>query len=137
MVCYPPVSISTSPALTNPQLRDNLLRRGCEGGEDAARGLSDSVRNYIRRHVPGASHIHRIMARIYANISELSRALGRGDDAVNRETVNAFVQGFTSSQLLFDFIDTGTEEQGAEKLRGKVAVEPSGAVVANRNEPGL
>ncbi|KAI9764317.1 MAG: hypothetical protein M1840_008535 [Geoglossum simile] len=96
---------------------ENLVRRGREGGKEVARTLSDSVRNYIRQHIPNISPIFHITVRIFASATELSRVLGRNDDVGNRETVNAFIQGFASSHLLFDFIHIEDEEQGAGKLR--------------------
>ncbi|KAI9773725.1 MAG: hypothetical protein M1839_002023 [Geoglossum umbratile] len=117
-------------------LRENFLRQGREGGKEAARKFSDSIRDHIRQHIPNLSHILRITARIYVNVSELSRVLGRGDEAGNRETVAAFVQGFTNTQLLFDFIDIETEEQGAEKMKGKKLTESLAVAVANHGNAG-
>ncbi|KAH0537757.1 hypothetical protein FGG08_005505 [Glutinoglossum americanum] len=76
---------------------------------EAALRLADDARDYVQGYIAGISYI---TARIYVNVSELPRALGRGGEVVNRGIVDAFVQGFNSDQLLFDFIDRGLKKSG-------------------------
>ena len=60
------------------------------------------------------------MVRVYANFAGLSKKLVRV--GISRSVVDlaAFASGFTRSQPLFDFVDAGSDKEGADyKIRGK------------------
>ncbi|MCJ1477314.1 hypothetical protein MMC13_005985 [Lambiella insularis] len=102
-----------------------LLKAGAEGGAEAARLLLESVKTHIQELDDGVSSVYagatqwRVMVRVYANFTGLSAALLRAGFGKSINDLIKFAGGFTRGQPLFDFVDAGTEKEGADhKIRG-------------------
>ncbi|EED21150.1 conserved hypothetical protein [Talaromyces stipitatus ATCC 10500] len=96
--------------------KEHLIKAGTEGGVKAARLLSDSIKALLPPDLPDNC---RIMVRIYANILGLSHTLARAQ-LVGQEarSYSGFTSSFTRAQDLFDFVDAGTQKEGADyKIR--------------------
>lgn len=95
---------------------DNLIRAGGDGGKQAAKLLNDIVRNSLRYR--GLEHC-RIMVRIYANLSGLSKACCKaGLCGPEKRSLAPFVAAFNRSTDLMDFVDAGELKENADfKIR--------------------
>ena len=87
----------------------DLLSQGEKGGKDAATALSNSLYNFASENL-GHLESPKLVARIYANFTFLSEALVRHKIIDRTSTFHEFVQGFNSTKLLFDFVDTGPKK---------------------------
>lgn len=99
------------------QFKEHLIRAGSDGGVQAARLLSDSIKTLLP---PEIADNCRVMVRIYANVLGLSKTLARahllGHEA---RALSPFASSFTRAQDLFDYIDAGDKKEGADyKIRG-------------------
>jgi hypothetical protein len=106
--------------------REQLIRKGLEGGVDAAQLLQQEVKDCLSRLDSDANRC-RIMIRVYANLKGLSKALALagGQAGLEARSLAPFTSSFTRSQELFDFVDAGDKREGAEfKIRGKIMLKP-------------
>jgi hypothetical protein len=70
--------------------------------------------------MPYLSHDIRIVVRIYANTKGLARACALARIVESPSYVEQFAKGFTQSQPLFDFVDTGEGKERADyKIKGR------------------
>lgn len=99
---------------------DDFTKIGVEGGSNAAQALHTSIKNSYAESEDDLDQC-RVMARVYANLVELSKASARNKLAgPHQRSLAPFATGFTHAQDLFDFIDTTDEEAGAaSKIRGR------------------
>jgi hypothetical protein len=105
--------------------REQLVKKGLEGGVDAAQFLLQEVKNCLSRLDSDADRC-RIMVRVYANLKGLSKALALagGQAGLEARSLAPFTSSFTRSQELFDFVDAGDKKEGVEfKIRGKSHVQ--------------
>ena len=103
---------------------DNLLRKGEQGGHEAAGYLWNAVREYITTKVPEISS-PKITTRVYANVRGLSEALYKSGIIERPSIFEEFARGFTGSKQLFDFIDVGMgKDRADDKLGGMRAAIP-------------
>jgi len=95
---------------------DDLISNGGEGGQRAAQLLNDAVRSSLRSR--GLDHC-RIMVRVYANVSGLSKALSKVKLAgPEKRSITPFMASFNRSNDLFDFVDAGDLKENADfKIR--------------------
>ena len=95
---------------------DDLVSGGAEGGQKAAALLNDAVKSSLRSR--GLDHC-RIMVRVYANLSGLSKALSKVKLAgPEKRSLAPFVASFNRSNDLFDFVDAGDLKENADfKIR--------------------
>ncbi|KAI9774907.1 MAG: hypothetical protein M1840_000123 [Geoglossum simile] len=93
---------------------DKFLQKAEEGGKEAGSILSYSLREFIQREMPYLSHDIRIVVRIYANTKGLARACALARIVESPSYVEQFAKGFTQSQPLFDFVDTGEGKERAD-----------------------
>ena len=95
---------------------DDLVSRGAEGGQEAARILNDVVKSSLRSR--GLDHC-RIMVRVYANLAGLSKALSKVKLAgPEKRSLAPFTASFNRSNELFDFVDAGELKENADfKIR--------------------
>ncbi|KAH0547914.1 hypothetical protein GP486_008345 [Trichoglossum hirsutum] len=99
---------------------DRFLQKAEEGGKEAAGMLSFSLRESIQRSMPSLSHDIRIVVRVYANTKGLARACALAGIVASPAVMEQFARGFTQSQPLFDFVDTGEGKERADyKIKGK------------------
>jgi hypothetical protein len=100
------------------QFKEDLIRKGPEGGADAAQLLQQHILECISRFdsVDECS----IIVRIYANLQGISKALARiGQAGHEARSLAPFTSSFTRSQELFDFIDTGDQKETVySKIKG-------------------
>lgn len=95
---------------------DDLVSNGIDGGQQAATLLNNAIKSSLRNH--GLDHC-RIIVRIYANLSGLSKALSKVKLAgPEKRSLAPFVASFNRSNELFDFIDAGELKENADfKIR--------------------
>jgi hypothetical protein len=102
------------------QFKEHFLKNGSEGGINAARELSDSVRELMHSTMGIQAEQCRIMVRVYANVLGLSKALARaGLMGHEARSLSPFTSSFTRAQELFDFVDAAEKKEGSDfKIRG-------------------
>ena len=95
---------------------DDLVTNGIDGGQRAAQLLNDAIKSSLRSR--GLEHC-RIMVRVYANLSGLSKALSKVKLAgPEKRSLAPFVASFNRSNDLFDFVDAGELKENADfKIR--------------------
>lgn len=95
---------------------DDLVGSGPEGGANTAQSLDTVVKSSLR--AKGLDNC-RIMVRIYANLSGLSKALSKVKLAgPEKRSLIPFVANFNRSNELFDFVDAGELKENADfKIR--------------------
>lgn len=87
----------------------------------AARKLNDAIDRYMDQNVPKVLS-RRVIVRIYANITNLSKQLGKVKlTGLEKRSLADFTAGFTRAMSLFDFVDTLDDEGTKFKIRGTVA----------------
>ncbi|KAJ5097007.1 Zinc finger CCCH-type [Penicillium angulare] len=99
--------------------KEHFLKAGSEGGINAARALSDSIREMMHSTMGMQADQCRIMVRVYANILGLSKVLARaGMVGHEARSLSPFTSSFTRSQDLFDFVDAAEKKEGSDyKIR--------------------
>ena len=101
------------------QFDEQFLKKGEQGGKEAAGLLWGSVRDYIRRENPELPSDIRIVTRIYANLKGLSEACYKAGLVERASLIEDFARGFTGSKQLFDYIDVGSgKDRADDKLTG-------------------
>ncbi|KAF2836674.1 hypothetical protein M501DRAFT_1018561 [Patellaria atrata CBS 101060] len=97
---------------------DHLILAGPEGGINAGQLLNAAVRDSLARLDVDANEC-RIMVRVYANLSGLSRTLAKRKlIPTDKRSLAPFVAGFNRSQDFFDFVDADEKKEGADfKIR--------------------
>ena len=95
---------------------DELIASGAEGGQRAAHLLNQAVQDSLRSR--GLDHC-RVMVRVYANLTGLSKALSKCKLAgPEKRSLAPFVADFNRSNELFDFVDAGELKENADfKIR--------------------
>jgi|TARA_R110002003_G_scaffold878_13_gene21772 hypothetical protein len=85
--------------------------------------LSDAVEKYLHQSVPEARNA-RVVVRIYADLTNLSKQLGKSKLAgLEKRSLAPFSAAFTRAISLFDFVDALDEEGTKFKIRGMFATE--------------
>ncbi|KAJ5166754.1 uncharacterized protein N7482_005535 [Penicillium canariense] len=99
--------------------KEHFLKAGAEGGIDAARELSDSVKELMHSTMGMQADQCRIMVRVYANTLGLSKALARaGLCGHEARSLAPFISAFNRAQDLFDFVDAAEKKEGSDfKIR--------------------
>ncbi|KAF2874591.1 hypothetical protein BDV95DRAFT_487915 [Massariosphaeria phaeospora] len=96
---------------------DEFIRDKEEGGMRAARMLNVAVDDYLRDAIPGARDA-RVIVRIYADLTNLSRLLAKSKlVGLEKRSLAPFTAGFTRAINHFDFIDALDEEGTKFKIR--------------------
>lgn len=95
---------------------DDLVSSGADGGQRAAHLLNRAVKDSLRNH--GLDNC-RVMVRIYANVSGLSKALSKVKLAgAEKRSLSPFIANFNRSNEMFDFVDAGEMKENADyKIR--------------------
>lgn len=122
------------------------MKNGGEGGINAARELSDSIRELMHSTIGMQAEQCQIMVRVYANVLGLSKVLARaGLVGHEARSLSPFTSSFTRAQALFDFVDAAEKKEGSDyKIRGIEQFAPSNIVVhgliralKSRNVPSI
>lgn len=83
----------------------------------AARMLNDAVEKYLQQNIPKAQSA-RIIVRIYADLTNLSKQLARSKvSGLEKRSIAPFSAAFTRTMSLFDFVDALDEEGCKLKIR--------------------
>ena len=91
---------------------DDLVSNGADGGQKAAALLNAAITGSLRSR--GLEHC-RIMVRVYANLSGLSKVLSTVKLAgPEKRSLAPFVSSFNRSNDLFDFVDAGELKENAD-----------------------
>lgn len=86
----------------------------------AARMLHEVVEKHLRETLPDTAGISRIVVRVYADLTGLSKNLAKSKlVGLEKRSLAAFAAGFTRAMSLFDFVDALDEEGTKFKIRGK------------------
>jgi hypothetical protein len=100
------------------QFHEEYIRQGLEGGKKAANAL----RNAALEQCPNIPDDVEVIAKIFANVSGLAKAMKRVGVLDNPEDLREFTLGFTQGKASFDFIDVGHGKERADsKIRGMLA----------------
>ena len=89
----------------------DLLSKAEKGGKDAANAIFDIVAAFAAEHL---RHLDspKIVTRIYCNVKSLSDTLAKLKIIDRPSVFEDFLRGLNSTQLLFDFVDSGTLPDG-------------------------
>ncbi|VUC26772.1 unnamed protein product [Clonostachys rosea] len=99
---------------------NDYLRRGENGGEDAADALQEALAHYVRE-LGGIPDNAGIMVKAFANLGGLGRALVRDRVLQDAGQLREFASGFSNRKALFDFIDVGSGKERADhKIRENI-----------------
>ncbi|KAK0634678.1 hypothetical protein B0T17DRAFT_586418 [Bombardia bombarda] len=93
--------------------KESFIRQGLEGGKKAAYALRTAILKECGQHATGVE----VIAKAYANLSRLGRAMRRDGSIDNEADFKDFTLGFTQGKATFDFIDVG---QGKERADNKI-----------------
>lgn len=93
---------------------DQYIRGGEEGGRDAANKLAGDLGAYISESLPNVVS-PKTVVRIFANLKELGRNYHQAGIIDSASVIDEFVRGFNASGLLFDLVDVGEGNGGAEE----------------------
>lgn len=87
----------------------DLLTDGELGGKEAANLLQASLTDFVDCHLPELES-YRIVVKVYADVSSLADILLKCREINAATQLQAFIRGFNSTKLLFDFIDVGPKK---------------------------
>ncbi|CRG89670.1 hypothetical protein PISL3812_06709 [Talaromyces islandicus] len=100
--------------------RDKYIKAGASGGVSAAQNMNSVIKDMLQSRLsPSEVDQCRVMVRIYANLSGLSKSLAKaGLVGQEARSLAPFTSSFTRAQDLFDFVDAGDKKDGADfKIR--------------------
>ena len=98
---------------------DQLVREGGEGGEQASRALRDALLDYLQ-HDPEIPAHTKLVIRVFANISGLAMEYAKQGILSDPGFFIRFVRGFNGANALCDYIDAGSDKEGADtKIKGE------------------
>ncbi|ROT42488.1 hypothetical protein SODALDRAFT_374815 [Sodiomyces alkalinus F11] len=90
-----------------------FLRQGIEGGKKAAYALRAEIAGLCGKPADDVE----VIAKVYANLNGLSRAMQRHGVVEKDSDFKDFTLGFTQAKASFDFVDVG---QGKERADSKI-----------------
>ncbi|KAL0470197.1 hypothetical protein QR685DRAFT_246664 [Neurospora intermedia] len=93
--------------------KEALIRQGVEGGKKAAYAL----RSAILEQCGDFAGNMEVIAKVYANLGGLAKAMRRNGCLEAEETLKEFTIGFTQGKATFDFVDVG---HGKERADNKI-----------------
>ena len=93
--------------------KEDLIRKGIEGGKQAANALRDSILEQCHE----LANEMEIAAKVCANVTGLSKAMLRDGSLKNTDDLRDFTLGFTQGKASFDFVDVG---HGNERADSKI-----------------
>lgn len=99
---------------------DEHVKRGSEGGEQAARALRNTIIEYLQhdQNIPAGT---KTVIRVFANIAGLGKAYCEHGILPNPHDINPFVRGFNKYTPLCDYVDAGDDKEAADnKIKGKL-----------------
>ena len=98
---------------------DDYLRRGTQGGVDAARDLRNAVYEYLRPR-PDFPLGTKIVIHIFANIAGMTKVYQEALGLTDATGVRHFLHGFSREHPLSHFIDAGDDKEAADsKVKGQ------------------
>lgn len=114
-----PLPAESHPYYLHPcQFKEEFSRQGIEGGKKAAYALRSAILEQCGTHANGVE----VIAKIYANLAGLCKAMRRDGCLTNESDLKDFTLGFTQAKASFDFVDVGHGKERADnKIRGMPA----------------
>ncbi|KAK0652071.1 hypothetical protein B0T16DRAFT_94073 [Cercophora newfieldiana] len=91
----------------------DYIRQGVEGGKRAAYALRSAILQQCGEHAAGIE----VIAKVYANLSGLAKAMRRDGSLENESDLKDFSLGFSQGKATFDFVDVG---HGKERADNKI-----------------
>lgn len=96
---------------------DHLIRKGLEGGQEAAQHLESRTIDYLKGHYNGSQW--RIIVRIFIGLDGLYGVYQRMELVNHLNVLRQFMIGFGKARGLFDVVDVGRGKERADhKLKG-------------------
>ena len=103
----------------NALFRDEYIKDGAAGGEQAAQKLYQSIVDHLKNK-PYFQLDFKVVIKIFVNLSGLSRAYTEARILPNNIALLPFVQGFNKTHELAEIIDAGNLKEAADtKVKGK------------------
>ncbi|KAK4077221.1 hypothetical protein Purlil1_12435 [Purpureocillium lilacinum] len=100
--------------------KDELVRRGLNGGKDTASMLVHAVKEGAKSQFPATAPYLQVIVRVYANAKGLASAYDKANLPDESLSLNNFIRGFNMGNALCDYVDAGDgKECSDEKLKGK------------------
>lgn len=100
------------------QFKEELIRQGVEGGKKAAYALRSAILEQCGDYAGNME----VIAKVYANLGGLAKAMRRNGCLEAEETLKEFTIGFTQGKATFDFVDVGHGKERADnKIKGRSA----------------
>lgn len=98
---------------------NELIRKGEKGGPEAADLLFTMATEYADECLP---HLNspKLVVKIFANLRQLGSSLLQAGVVDKVSIFDDFVRGFNSSQLSFEFVDSGIPK---DRTRDKIGGE--------------
>ena len=107
-----------------------LIRQGVEGGKKAAYAL----RSAILEQCGDFAGNMEVIAKVYANLGGLAKAMRRNGCLEAEETLKEFTIGFTQGKATFDFVDVGHGKERADnKIKGRLLPSVPAAYLIDTN----
>lgn len=101
--------------LNAAQFNVDLVQQGLDGGKKAA----NTLRNAVLEQCGDLSEDTEVIAKVFANITGLAKAMKRDGCLENPEDLRDFTLGFTQGKASFDFVDVGHGKERADsKIKG-------------------
>ncbi|KAL4879853.1 hypothetical protein BJY04DRAFT_219661 [Aspergillus karnatakaensis] len=91
--------------------QEELVRKGKEGGHEAARALIQAAEKHVRNVNPEISPLAYVKIRVYANVHGLTRAYIEAGVLAIDQSLAAFIHGFNQADEWCDFIDVGSGKE--------------------------
>lgn len=101
------------------QFCDGYVKRGSDGGRDAAVHLSGNLTKLLRAKANLQPH-WKVIVRLYANISKLGEVYVSSGIIHNLLIWQNFVQAFNKESSLCEFVDAGGDKESADtRIKGQ------------------
>lgn len=97
------------------QFREDLLRKGAIGGDEAAYHLYSEVQEHVKLY-DGAKE-WKIVVQVYVDTDGLLQKLKSSGLVCDQNLLQNFSRGFSRHQSLFDIVDVG---HGSEQVNKKI-----------------
>ena len=97
---------------------DDLVKRGSEGGEEAARILRITIIEYLQhdQNIPAGTET---VIRVFANIAGLGKTFSHHKILPSPDDFDSFIRGFNSAIPLCDYVDAGNDQEATNnKIKG-------------------
>jgi hypothetical protein len=88
---------------------DDLIKKGAQGGKEAAQLLAHAAGEFVSQTLPHLNN-PKVVVRIYANVRGTADSLCKTGVIDKAAVLDDFIRSFNSSKVLFDFVDAGSRK---------------------------